>query len=295
MQPTAQAAHPVILCADDYGMSAGVSQGILELAMARRLSATSAIVTMDRWAEDGPRLRTVRDRIAIGLHLNLTVGRPLGVMPRLAPDGALPSIGAVVKASVGGRLDRAELEAEILRQIYRFSAVTGCVPDHIDGHQHVQALPGVRTALVAAISRRFGDGMPPLVRTPADDLRRIFGRPGELVKAAGVAVLSMGFARLLKQRGIPTNRGFSGFSAFDERTDYAREFRAAAATMGPMHILMCHPGHADADHPRGDPVVARRAQELATLRDEPGLPDLIWHAERSFGGPAIDWNKPGDQ
>ena len=131
-------------------MSSGVSRGILELAQARRISATSAIVTLDRWAQDGPLLRSVRDRIAIGLHLNLTVGRPLGPMPRLAPDGVLPSIGTLVKAAVSGRLDKAEIEAEVLRQIDRFIAVAGFAPDHVAGHQHVQVLPALRGAAVGA-------------------------------------------------------------------------------------------------------------------------------------------------
>ena len=271
-------------------MSPGVSRGILELAQARRISATSAIVTLDRWAQDGPVLRSVRDRIAIGLHLNLTVDRPLGPMPGLAPDGVLPSIGTLVKAAVSGRLDPAEIEAEVLRQIDRFIAVTGFAPDHVDGHQHVQVLPTVRGAVVGAIDRRLRDSRP-LVRDPADDPRRIFRRKGEVVKALGIAALSFGFGALLRRRGIPTNRGFSGFSAFDEGSDYALELRTAATTVGPAHILMCHPGYPDAELAGLDPVVDRRAQELATLLGEPGLPDLIWHADRSSDGPPIHWNQ----
>ena len=59
----------LILCADDYGLAAGVTQGILELADAGRISATSAIVTFPRWAEDAPRLGPVREKISIGLRL----------------------------------------------------------------------------------------------------------------------------------------------------------------------------------------------------------------------------------
>lgn len=284
----------MILCADDYGLSAGVSQGILELATARRLSATSAIVTMDRWPEDAARLRAVRDRIAIGLHLNLTLGRSLGPMPKLAPDGVFPSLGAIVRSAIGGRVDRAEVEAEILRQIDRFVTETGFPPDHIDGHQHIQVLPVVRTALVASIDRRFAV-LPPLVRTPTDTLQRMLGRQGELVKALGVATLSIGFAGMLKTHKIPTNEGFSGYSAFDEQTDYRIEFRRAAAAAGPMHIVMCHPGYPDAELSKLDPVVARRGQELEFLREAPELPDLIWHAERPIGGPPIVWNHSGVQ
>ncbi|KAB2849833.1 MAG: ChbG/HpnK family deacetylase, partial [Hyphomicrobiaceae bacterium] len=56
MSGPSQAAHEVLLCADDYAISAGVSRGIAELAEARRISAASAIVTLPRWVDDGPAL-----------------------------------------------------------------------------------------------------------------------------------------------------------------------------------------------------------------------------------------------
>ena len=71
-----------ILCADDFAMSRGISDGILALAEAGRLSATSAMVNQPRWAEDAPRAVALRDRFALGLHLNLTFGAPLGAMHR---------------------------------------------------------------------------------------------------------------------------------------------------------------------------------------------------------------------
>ena len=37
------------LCADDYGMSPGVSRGILDCARADRISAASAMVSLPDW------------------------------------------------------------------------------------------------------------------------------------------------------------------------------------------------------------------------------------------------------
>ena len=90
----------IILTADDYAMTDGVSRAIEDLARARRLSATSAMVTMPGWREAAPRIAALRGEIAIGLHLNLTVGAPLGPMPKLAPDGIFPSLKSLLARSL---------------------------------------------------------------------------------------------------------------------------------------------------------------------------------------------------
>ena len=82
----------IILCADDYAMTEGVSRAIGELAAARRLSATSVHGRpRAHWPAMAPAAAAcTAAHLAIGLHLNLTLGAPLGPMPRLAPGGELP-------------------------------------------------------------------------------------------------------------------------------------------------------------------------------------------------------------
>lgn len=280
----------VILCADDFALTAGVSRGILELAAAGRLSATSAMVTFPAWQGNAPALAAVRDRIAVGLHLDLTLGPPLGPMPRLAPAGVPPPVGRLARMALLGRTDPAEIEAETLRQIDRFIEAVGHPPDHVDGHQHAHALPGVRRGVLAALARRFGGAAQrPLVRDPADRPAAILGRRAEPAKALVVAGLAAGFGRAARRGGLVTNRGFSGFSAFDTRRDFAGELDAAMRQPGPLHIVMCHPGHADAELAALDPVTTRREQELAAIQAMPGLPERIWHPRRAVGGPPVDW------
>ena len=96
----------IILNADDYAITHGVSRAIEQLAVARRLSATSAKVTLPDWPEAAKRIRELRDRIAIGLHLNLTVGAPAGPMPDAAPLGQFPSLKTLLLRSLTGRLSR---------------------------------------------------------------------------------------------------------------------------------------------------------------------------------------------
>ena len=279
-----------ILCADDYGLSTGVSEAIRELANQERLSATSAIVTLDRWPPDAQGLRAVRDRIAIGLHINLTLGAPLGLMPSLASDGRLPALGSLIVRALSRRIDRDEIAAEVARQLARFESVFGFAPDHIDGHQHVHALPGVRDGVLAALTARFPDGGP-LVRNPVDSPSRIWRHSSAVSKALMIGLLSSGFGSAVRARGFAINTGFSGVSSFDRRKPYTVELDRSLSLPSRRHLIMCHPGHVDAALSRIDPIVARREDEYDAIARHAGLPSLLWRPARPKDGPPVDWER----
>src|SRR5262245_51794339 len=110
----------VILCADDYALSAGVARAVGELSAARRLSATSVLVTTAHWPGLAPRLSVHRGHLAIGLHFNLTLGAPLGPMRKLAPLGRLPSLSKLLAGAFVGLVDRTEIRDELQRQLDHF-------------------------------------------------------------------------------------------------------------------------------------------------------------------------------
>ena len=269
------AVAPTILCADDFAMTRGISDGILQLAEAGRLSATSAMVNMPHWPAVADRAMALRDRFALGLHFNLTFGVPLGAMPKLAPDGQLPPPDRVVGRAVGRAIDAQEVAGEIERQLERFEAVAGVPPDFVDGHHHVHALPGIRTALAAVLKRRFPAGGP-LIRDPADRVAAILRRRLAAGKALTATMLAFGFRQTMEAAGFTTNRGFSGYSTFGA-ISYATEFPAFLVAPGARPMIMCHPGLADDELGSVDSIAARRPQEHAFLSEHDGLPDLIWH------------------
>lgn len=281
-----------ILTADDYAMTDGVSRSIEALAHMRRLSATSAMTTMPDWPDAARRLRDFRDRLAVGLHLNLTLGAPAGAMPRLCAQGMFPSLQALMRAAVLGHLSPDEIRGEIQRQFDAFEQHFGFRPDHVDGHQHVQVLPVVRQALIAEITARYPD-RPPLLRNPSDASSNVLARGLAGAKTLLVKVLAAGFARGGRGRGVPVNSRFAGFSAFDMSVPYKAELAAALGrsdgTGGGWMIIMCHPGYADAALAAIDPVVERRQQEHDALMTFEALPDRIWHVERAADGAAVDW------
>lgn len=284
----------IILCADDYAITEGVSRAIGELAAARRLSATSAMVTSPHWAAMAPRLLAHRAHLSVGLHLDLTLGPPLGPMPRLAPQGRFPGLRSLMPRAFAGLLHAGEIRAEIGRQLDRFEQVLGYPPDHIDGHQHVHVLPGIRRALIEAVAARFA-GRPPLMRDPTDSLQAIAARRIAAPKAALVTGLALGFGAAARRHGLPLNDTFAGFSDFDVGRPYADELKCALSLAGERHIVMCHPGHPDAELAQRDPVVARRRMEYDTLMREPSLPETIWRPARSRDGAPLLWPQLQDR
>jgi chitin disaccharide deacetylase len=256
--------RPFILCADDYGLSPGVSRGIVEAIGAARLSATSALTTARAWPEQGQALHPFKTKTDIGLHLNLTLGPPLAAMPQLAPSGQLPPLRQLIAAAVRRRLPEQEIRAEIIRQIDLFEATMGQPPDFVDGHQHVQILPGIRRWLMDELQRR-GLARRVWLRNSADPLWRILARGASAAKAGLVACLASGFAAEARAYGFALNDGFAGFSRFDPARNYGNDFATYLKFPGRRHLVMCHPGHGDNDLLGVDPVAAARERELAFL------------------------------
>jgi chitin disaccharide deacetylase len=252
------------LCADDFGLSPGVSRGILVALQAGRLTATSVMTTRPSWPEAAGELRAFQNVADVGLHLNLTLCAPLSPMPRFAPSNHLPRIGPLISAAARGRLPEAEIRAEILAQIDAFTTHFGRPPDFVDGHQHVHVLPAIRPWLFDALENRGLKGKVWL-RDSGDRVAALLACRIELKKAFAVAWLTRGFAQAAAARGFQTNHGFAGFSGFDAGRDYGADFARYLVAPGNRHLVMCHPGFVDEALAGLDPVTVSRPKELEFL------------------------------
>ncbi|WP_201830451.1 ChbG/HpnK family deacetylase [Microvirga zambiensis] len=265
----------VILCADDFGLADGVSRGILELAAMGRLSATGAMTNMPGWRRAAPDLKPLKERIAVGLHLNFTVGVPLGEMPSLAAGGVFPPLQILLAKALKRQLQASEIAAEIARQLDAFTQAFAEAPAFVDGHQHVHVLPGIRQALIQALAARGYAGRTWL-RDPSDRAASVLRRPIGRSKALVVKALAKGFARQAHKAGFPTNRGFSGFAPLDLSFPVERVFGEAFSHLGPHPLVMCHPGYVDDGLRALDPVVESRIEELNYLKSD-AFRELLEH------------------
>ena len=287
-RPQLPGASGVLLNADDFAMTNGISRAIVELAEAGRLSGASAMTNSAHWPAHATWLARVRGEIAAGLHLNLTLGAPLSAMPSFAPGHRFPGVGQVTALALRGAIPRAEVAGEIDRQLVAFENEMGFPPDHIDGHQHTHALPGIRDALFEVLAQRYRPGRPrPLLRNPSDWPTRIFQRKRGVAKAMTLAWLSRGFAGAAQAAGFACNDGFGGATDF-AASAVAGDFAAAYAMPGARHMVMCHPGFVDDELIRLDPVTDRRQREFEVLM-RGDFPAPVWRPQRSATGDPIDW------
>jgi len=263
---------PFVLCADDYGFAPGVSAGIRELLLARRLSATSCLVASPYFKADASMLRSLDVDADIGLHLALTQVAPLGAMPRLAPAGKLPMPAQLVLKAYAGQLDRAEIGREIDRQLDAFEQAMGRPPDYVDGHHHMQQLPVVREALLERFRERLPRGT--ALRVCDEPLGAVLERRVATFQAMVISALGRGLRGAADAAGIPSNRRFSGVRSFEETVPFRDLFRRFIQG-GPRGLaVMCHPGHPDDALRALDPVVEPRTGEYDYLMSDAFNADL---------------------
>ena len=248
------ALRTLMLCADDFGQSPGISSAIAQLAHAGRLSATACLTNGAHWRSQAGVLRALPRAVQRGLHVNLTEGAPLS--PELRRVWTqFPTLPALIVQAHLRRLPQAAIAAEFEAQRAAFSEAAGQEPDFIDGHQHVHHLPGVRDVLLAALGRMAA---PPAVRSTARPLGAGFEVKRFLIAQTGGVTLQ----RLLDRRRIRHNASLLGvydFEAVDYRALMQGWLSALPAEGG---LLFCHPGAADA---HADPIASARVRELAYL------------------------------
>jgi predicted glycoside hydrolase/deacetylase ChbG (UPF0249 family) len=180
-------------------------------------------------------------------------------VPRRA--GGRPATFSQVQATAWtGRIEVDTVVDELRLQWRRFHDVLGRAPSHLDSHQHVHQLPGVRRALLA-----FVDSLPagerPYVRTCVERPRTIFRRNVNNARALAFAWAGASLARNLRARGIATNDGFSGVYDFGG-TDYGALFRRFLKDARDRTIVICHPAEGDVPHDR---IASARTREYAYL------------------------------
>lgn len=256
----------ITLCADDYGLAPGVSAAIRHLIALGRLQATGCMTGSPHWPQAAQALKPLDGMADIGLHITLTDQAPIGPMPKLAPDGKLPSVGALLKLSLTGKLDRAEISAEINRQVDSFQAAFGRLPDFLDGHHHVHQLPGIGEVVIETWKTRLGGHA--WVRSCLEPSLGILTRRISPLRALVIANLGRVFRRRLEQAGIPHNRSFRGVYDFSGKVPFDRLFRRFTTDPGPDCLMMVHPGLVDEALCAVDPLTGQREVEYRFLASD---------------------------
>jgi predicted glycoside hydrolase/deacetylase ChbG (UPF0249 family) len=224
-------ARRITLCADDFALDAVVSSSILELAARGRISAVSCFADAPLWVEAGSKLLRHRGHVLIGLHFNLTQ----------CFDEACTTLYKTILAAVTRRLDPMTVRLRLFRQIDRFTAVVGELPDFIDGHEHVHAFP-----VVADVVRRIADEASPEAPIPIRSINDFFGPTDAPLKRTVIRSLAaLGGRETAGVRQIRLNTAFAGDYSLRAQS-FGTLLKSWLAMAPDRALIMCHPGRAAA-------------------------------------------------
>jgi chitin disaccharide deacetylase len=265
----------LIVNADDFGLTVGVTQGILD---AHRYGIVMSATLMANGAALGFAVSASHraPSLGVGVHLNLSEGTPVSsrwTIPTLVDrEGRLHlTPGRLLEGILSGRVHLDEVETELRAQISKVVR-NGISPTHLDGHKHVHVLPHVAN-IVIRLAREAGV---PSVRCPMEEPPGLLnivraGKDGgvSIFKQHLVGRLVSAFARRFRQKlaeaGLHCPESFYGLTCTGFlKTELIRSLlgRLPEGTSE----LMCHPGYPDASLAvTGTRLLAEREMEVFTL------------------------------
>ena len=263
----------LIVNADDFGRSRGVSDGILRAHRDGIVTSTTAMMNMPGVAHDLVRAASETPRLGLGVHLTFTAGRPLMPMDwvRSLVDEHDHFLSQEAILQQPTRIDPDELMSELKAQVNTFKNALGHLPDHLDAHHFVHLIPPLfRVYLDLADSF----GLPirlPIPRQPAP-LDHVPALLGNVAPDVLEPIVQADWA-LLADRSIRTTDHFI-MSFFGQNTSTASLLQLLADLPDGVTELMTHPGLAD-EHIRAESNYhVERERELAALTDPQVLVQL---------------------
>jgi predicted glycoside hydrolase/deacetylase ChbG (UPF0249 family) len=237
----------LIVTADDFGLCPSVSRAILE-AHRQGIVTSASILANAPGFEEAASLAREAPGLAVGVHLNLTRGRPVSrpaEVPSLVREDGAFARGArgLTLALARGRLALQDVRQEWAAQIARARAA-GIVPTHLDAEQHVHLLPPLFRVVVGLAQ---AEGIL-AVRAGAEEelLARLAPANPQWYKAAIVAVLGRRARRRAALAGLRVPDRLLGI-VDGGRLDGPRLERLLARLAEGLTELIAHPGSEGAE------------------------------------------------
>jgi chitin disaccharide deacetylase len=267
----------LIVNADDLGWTEGVNRGIAEAHRNGIVTSASLLANGAAFAS-GIEIARSTPGLGVGVHLNLSDGPPAA--PRELVTGLLNDRGELEgrPESLLLRLARRsvlleEVEREWDAQIQKVRE-RGIQPTHIDGHRHVQMLPGL-FEIALRLAKRHGiaairisheeSSLRAALSAGTKQKGAVVMRQG--VQARGLKLLARDAHEKAERAGIAAADYFCGIAQTGELT---REgvLRLIEVLPEGTTELMCHPGYVDAELAKSATrLQASRQKELEIFTD----------------------------
>jgi predicted glycoside hydrolase/deacetylase ChbG (UPF0249 family) len=274
----------LIVNADDLGWTEGVNRGIAETHR-NGIVTSASLLANGRAFGSGVELARTTPGLGVGVHLNLSDGEPVAgrelVTTLLNERGEMEGRPESLLLRLARRsilLEEVEREWDAQIQKVRDS---GIEPTHLDGHKHVQMLPGLfeialrlakRHGIAAVRTSHEESSLRAALSAGAKQKGTVVMRQG--VQARGLKLLAPDAREQAERAGIATADYFCGIAQTGELT---REGVLRLMEILPEGTteLMCHPGYMDAELANSATrLQASRQAEVEILTDA-GIRNLV--------------------
>lgn len=143
----------LIVNADDFGFTKGVNKGIIKAHKKGTVTSCTAMVTMPA-IYHAKKLAKKYPTLKIGLHLNITLGKPLTNCPTLTKDNGMfykPKENPDIS-----KFKKEEIKQELLAQYNLFITIFGRKPTHLDSHLYAHQIYDVVSEIVYEFAKEKG-------------------------------------------------------------------------------------------------------------------------------------------
>jgi predicted glycoside hydrolase/deacetylase ChbG (UPF0249 family) len=238
----------VFVTADDFGFTKGVTDGILHCHDKGLVSNTSLMVNMPD-AQRAMELAKKRANLSVGLHVNLTQGKPLS-KPETVPS-LVDKNGYFKKLSLSypRKANPDDLRREVCAQIELFKDYK--TPKfHVDGHHYVTFIPSVLDILLN-VSKKYG----------IDSMRMIdmdMIKRGVKRKIIGFSLLCMGtkavfgfsrhvvrWRKLINSANISISNSLISWELYGDANPISSLYKTFSKLSEGVTEIFCHPGFVD--------------------------------------------------
>lgn len=258
----------LIVTADDLGLTRRINEAIAK-AHREGIVTTASLMVNGGAFESAIETLCANPLLDVGLHLNLTEGRP--ATPPVGIPSLANSLGflyhhpfGLMAALLRGKVRPADLEREIRAQLQK-ALDAGAQISHLDGHKHVHVVPKV-FRIVCRVAPEYGVRA---IRSTVERVPRLKSLSTQMAKQylfgkalSGAFVLAQsGNGR----RSLKTPRRLYGIT----QTGFL-DLQTFADILSRMEIgiseVMCHPGYVDDDLRRTPTrLLFQRERELEFL------------------------------
>ena len=206
----------LIVNADDFGLTPGINRAIIEAHTRGIVTSATLMANMPAF-DEAVRLAKAHPTLGVGLHFNLTQGRPI-VAPEQVPSllnergEFLGTSTQLWQRALTRRLQREEIVLEFRAQVEKVLEA-GLQLTHVDSHKHAHAIAPV----FAAINATLGLYNIRALRLPREPVRwgqacRSLKLLKQALTASALSYLCRDFQRQLDATATRTTAAFFGIT-----------------------------------------------------------------------------------